>query len=292
MGLDNVGKTSILYALENKFIKILQVKPTKKVEMMDFNILGLPVKIWDMGGQKKYREEYIAKTEYLDGSHILFYVVDIQQPERYSESFEYFEKILGVFEVLGIDPRILILLHKNDPEIKDDPKVLKNKRDLKSRFLKIPHALNIEILETSIYESDQLNNILIQEILKVLPKGKDLSEILTNFMKELESRGIILIDQNLLTIAEAAVDHKSKDIIHICGPHFATMAEKLRQENFILPEKIEGKMGKGLYFKYITQSNTGFYLIFYTESSNTFDKINKLLPTFTKNLFEIMDYLM
>jgi Fe2+ transport system protein B len=44
MGLDNSGKTSILYALENAYNKIENIKPTLSFETKQlFNILGIPI---------------------------------------------------------------------------------------------------------------------------------------------------------------------------------------------------------------------------------------------------------
>ncbi len=52
VGLDNGGKTSLLLALEKKFLKILMTKPTKQIAISNLQVLGIPMKIWDMGGRR------------------------------------------------------------------------------------------------------------------------------------------------------------------------------------------------------------------------------------------------
>ncbi|HUX99444.1 MAG TPA: ADP-ribosylation factor-like protein, partial [Candidatus Deferrimicrobium sp.] len=203
IGLDNSGKTSILCALEGKFTKILNLQPTKRISRTDFKIMGLPVKIWDMGGQKKYRNEYLADKKFFEETKLAFYVIYGQDPEKFGESLDYLKKILEIFEVLNLDPRIVVLLHKTDPDIKNMPDMLRNLRALKKSISELPNAVNLVVYETSIYEHENINDYFVQEILNILPKGKQIQDIVKNFMKTVEASAVMLIDENRLTIAEA-----------------------------------------------------------------------------------------
>ncbi|MHA1325406.1 MAG: ADP-ribosylation factor-like protein, partial [Candidatus Helarchaeota archaeon] len=229
LGLDNGGKTSILYTLRNKFSYIIKLKPTKQIERTDFFVLGLPFKIWDMGGQKKYRKEYLARKEYFLGTEIVIYVIDITDQSKFAESLEYFEKILDIFELINTDPRILVFFHKNDPDIKEQPQILKNKRSLKTQIQQFPHALDIAIYETSILNADHLTNLIVQELLNLIPSGRKVHEALSQFMLDINANAITLIDEHLLTIANVYREKDSGLIVQMCGQAIATLVENLRE---------------------------------------------------------------
>jgi len=291
MGLDNGGKTSILYTLKNKFPHIIKLKPTKRIERTDFYVLGLPVKIWDMGGQKKYRKEYLARNQYFDGAKIAIYVIDVTDPSKFSETIEYFEKILDIFELLNTDPRILIFLHKSDPDVKENSQLQKSKRLLKNEISNLPHALDVVIHETSILDADHLNNLIVQEFLALLPSGRKIQDELSEFMLNINASAATLIDEHILTIANAYRDEDSRQILQICGPHFASLVEKLRAGSYAIPEKIEIEMGGNVFYQFVEYDNTGFYLIIYTKTSESTTLINYELPKFTENLFTHMEYI-
>ena len=84
-GLENAGKTSILRAMSLKYDfrdEILELKPTIRVEYQRTDFLGRKVIFWDMGGQEKYRETYLSKTDiYFAGTDLFLYIIDIQDQE-------------------------------------------------------------------------------------------------------------------------------------------------------------------------------------------------------------------
>ena len=103
IGLDNSGKTSIINTLEQKFASFHALKPTVSFIIRDeFTILGLPVKIWDLGGQKQYRDEYLTKKGFIFGeTNLIFFVVDIQDPKRYPEAVEYLDEVVKFIKKQG-----------------------------------------------------------------------------------------------------------------------------------------------------------------------------------------------
>ncbi|MCP4760445.1 MAG: hypothetical protein GY870_01605, partial [archaeon] len=124
VGLDNAGKTAILTGLGGKLgiNELSKLKPTKKIERRKISTDSLDLHVWDLGGQKDYRRGYLEKPEvYFIGTDLLIYVIDIQDPERFNESFEYLIEIMDVVKILGENPYILGFMHKSDPDILDDP---------------------------------------------------------------------------------------------------------------------------------------------------------------------------
>jgi len=139
IGLDNAGKTAIL----NKFggrlgiSDLANLKPTKGVDRRHIKAekSDLDLFIWDFGGQAQYRSKYLKNPEqYFLQVDLLIYVIDVQDSERFPESFEYFEQILKTLTVLEEDPFVLIYIHKFDPDLKHDTETLLNIELLKDNL--------------------------------------------------------------------------------------------------------------------------------------------------------------
>jgi len=129
VGLGNAGKTTILKKFGGQIgIKDLaRLKPTKGAERQEIVTSDLILIIWDFGGQEEYREMYLQEPHrYFLNIDLVIYVIDLQAPGNYTESIEYFKKILEIFEKLEENPHILIFLHKYDPDLKDNPDILLN----------------------------------------------------------------------------------------------------------------------------------------------------------------------
>ncbi|MFW9988786.1 MAG: ADP-ribosylation factor-like protein [Candidatus Odinarchaeota archaeon] len=157
-GLDNAGKTATLSKFGGRLgiNDMIATHPTKGVVRMKFGTSNLSLYIWDLGGQKEYRERYLENPEqYFLQLDLLIYVFDVQDPERFEESLEYFEKIIDELILLEENPYIIIFIHKYDPDIKNDPKILLNiellKDNLNELFKNKKYDFKIETYLTSIY---------------------------------------------------------------------------------------------------------------------------------------------
>ena len=65
-GLDNAGKTSILTAFDKKYDfekEVLELEPTKRIEYQRTQFLKNSIIFWDMGGQERYRNEYLSNLD-------------------------------------------------------------------------------------------------------------------------------------------------------------------------------------------------------------------------------------
>jgi GTPase SAR1 family protein len=292
IGLDNSGKTSILMTLEDRFAQISDIQPTQRILRNEINILGLPIILWDMGGQSIYVKEYLSETKYFEDTKLLFYVIDIQDPRRFDESLNYFLAILKIFVMLGLNPSIRILFHKCDPHIQHDQKIFERMEMLRNLFLDLTEEMDISCHQTSIYDYERLSNVFIGGVLNILPKGEVIESTLQEFMIKTNSNAIVLLDENVLTIAEAYMDAKAKEVCDICGPYFASMAEKLCKYALYPPDTIEVEMQGWLFFKQINYQNSRFYLTFFSEAHDNFARINDLLPEFTKNIYNIIRFVL
>jgi hypothetical protein len=157
-GLDAAGKTSLLSKFGGRLgiSDMMSTHPTKGVVRMKFGSTNLNLFIWDLGGQEEYRERYLNNPEqYFVQLDLLLYVIDVQDPERFDESLDYLDKILDSIIMLEENPYILVFLHKVDPELKNDPKILLNieilKDDISELIKSKDFNFDIEMYLTSIY---------------------------------------------------------------------------------------------------------------------------------------------
>jgi len=157
-GLDEAGKTSLLSKFGGRLgiSDMISTHPTKGVVRMKFGSTNLNLFIWDLGGQEEYRERYLNNPEqYFVQLDLLLFVIDVQDPERFDESLDYFNKILDSIMMLEENPYILVFLHKVDPELKNDPKILLNIELLKDNINELLKSkdfnFDIEMYLTSIY---------------------------------------------------------------------------------------------------------------------------------------------
>ncbi len=243
-GLDAAGKTSLLGKFGGRLgIKdMINTHPTKGVVRMKFGDTKLNLFIWDLGGQIEYRERYLNNPEqYFLQLDLLIYVIDIQDPKRFEESLEYLEKIIDSIVILEEAPFILIFIHKYDPDLKKDPKILLNIELLKdniNEFLKSKnYNLEIEIYLTSIYSLISREPQFAKYIKKLMNSnysltdptvrkvdglGKTLEETLNAVIRLSESISIQLndIDRRLGAIESGAFQVAQSGIpIEIANPN-------------------------------------------------------------------------
>jgi len=291
MGLDNGGKTSILYALENAYNKIHNIKPTLSFETKRvFNILGIPVYIWDLGGQKKLREKFLNNIEYFDNVNQIFWVIDVQDDFRFIESIEYFLKVWELLEKYSTLPHITFFLHKSDPEIRNNSKIRENVKLITKLFDNLPQKF--EFYETSIFDREELLRVFSQSIRKVFPKANVLDDYLSEFLKETKSSAVILLDNNILSLSEAKEDENSLNICRVCGPYFTNMAQKLKSYNMKIPDYIQAQMDGWLFFKAIKVNNDNFYLVLFNKSVEDVKIIHEYIQSFVESLQNVIKYIL
>ncbi|UYP44322.1 hypothetical protein NEF87_000607 [Candidatus Lokiarchaeum ossiferum] len=115
MGLDNAGKTSIVRVLSREFENISNLSPTTGIERHYLELLDTKIMIWDYGGQKYYREQFLKSSKInLSQTDVLLYVIDILDSERYEESLDYLKHIFQRLFENNHQFHFGILFHKFD----------------------------------------------------------------------------------------------------------------------------------------------------------------------------------
>ncbi|XP_006000618.1 ADP-ribosylation factor-like protein 11 [Latimeria chalumnae] len=145
MGLDNAGKSTLLYKLKHN--KIVQTSPT-----VGFNVETLlterhvSLSIWDVGGQDKLRPSW---KYYTDDTDALIFVVDSTEEVKLLEAEKELKNILDNVNIRGIP--FLILANKQDV-----PNALSIKEILSKLKLDSAEYDNFEIRGCSAYTGEGL----------------------------------------------------------------------------------------------------------------------------------------
>jgi GTPase SAR1 family protein len=202
-GLDRAGKTAILttYSGQLGIENISKLKPTieidrKIVETKDFKFF-----IWDFGGQTRYRQKYLQNPgAYFLNLSVLLYVIDIQDYERFDESFDYFKEILKALRMLEETPYVLVFIHKYDPDLREDPDIQLNVEFVKENLREIlaeAKEFDYEVYLTSIY------SVISRE-----PK-------FSKFIKEMVNERDLVVDPTLAKIEELGkiIEHALRAIV-------------------------------------------------------------------------------
>ena len=180
IGLDNAGKTAILSKFGGRLgiSDLANLQPTKGVDRrhIETEDSDIDLYIWDFGGQAQYRSKYFDKPEqYFLQIDLLIYVIDVQDSERYAESFEYFEQVLEILSTLEEEPFILIYIHKADPDLKHDSETLLNIELLKDNLNQLLNSFDLD------YEA------YLTSIFSLITNEPEFSKYLKEIMKSTDS---------------------------------------------------------------------------------------------------------
>ncbi len=202
LGLDQAGKTSILNILKEKYNKMDNIKPTVGIEREQLEVFGFPVITWDLGGQAKFRQEYLSKknVKIFENSDSLFYVIDTMNEARFEEALQYFTDILEIIEPLDTRPELVLLIHKIDPNIRNDPETQDSINMVKDLFTAAGYDLTIHI--TSIYDRRTVIEAFSKTFQTLIAALKPVKDLLKSVAILLHLDAAILFDENLMILNE------------------------------------------------------------------------------------------
>lgn len=157
MGLDNCGKTSILLSLQKKtnILSYFSLKPTQGLNILKLQSEGKDFSVWELGGQVKYRAEYLKDVEkYTLGADRILFVIDVQDVQRYQLALQYLEAMISQLIKTKDRPEISVFLHKFDPgleEIESFTSEMLSSRLLNRINTIIPSDFEFHIFKTTIF---------------------------------------------------------------------------------------------------------------------------------------------
>mmetsp|Transcript_66962 Transcript_66962/g.178587 ORF Transcript_66962/g.178587 Transcript_66962/m.178587 type:complete len:182 (+) Transcript_66962:15-560(+) len=107
LGLDNAGKTTILYRLQVD--EIVQTIPTIGFNVETVQYKNIKFQVWDLGGQTSIRPYWRC---YYPNTSAIVYVVDSADAERLKDSKEALDLMLDEEELKGVP--LLVFANKQD----------------------------------------------------------------------------------------------------------------------------------------------------------------------------------
>ena len=230
-GLDNAGKSSILTALNKKYDfhkDIISLTPTIRVEYQATEFLNNRIVFWDMGGQEQYRKLYEEKQElYFADTDLMVYVIDVQDTKRIGTSLAYLDMILHNFKKHKMDVPLIISFHKFDPEFRGNEELVDKIEELREDILKKYPSFKILFQQTSIFDIISIVQLISYGLSVFDEKFFELSELLEKYVKELDSKSLLVFDKNGIIISEFYSDIIEPEI-------YVELLESIKEHLFLL----------------------------------------------------------
>ncbi|TFF97349.1 MAG: GTP-binding protein [Promethearchaeota archaeon] len=233
LGLDNAGKTSILYFLDRKFNLIRKLKPTTKakVNLKKLDLLGLNLNMWDFGGQTNYRKQYLEdKERYFSNISSCFFVIDIQDKKRAQIALSYMQNLSKLIKNFNPDLNdLVVLLHKYDPELHEEKDYVKYIENLKQQIRDLSLNFNISFYTTSIYEGSNILKAFSEEVIRKTGKGQLLENVLKDYTKKTFSSAALLLSESYLFLAKRATKERYLNFCTDIVPELSRVMDRLNK---------------------------------------------------------------
>lgn len=295
-GLDNAGKTTIIYGIQREFSKIAFLKPTRGAQRRIFEFMGREIAEWDLGGQISYRISYLKNPgKYFDDTEIAVYVIDVQNRVRLPEAISYLKDVVEQFKKLEIAPPIYIFLHKYDPALRRNAlNEMKNLEvEIKEKIKKSVEYKEIFYYNTSIYDLPSIIRAMSEILLSLYSKSELIEKTIIEFGKKTYSDGIVLLDDNSLIIGSYYKDEETKNLLSASTPYFLTLNDSFvftevqpsrkEEENHMVVQRF----GRNFLFKQLSlrEGITPYYILMLKQDTH----INKEdIECFSNLLTEIL----
>ncbi|MFO8019282.1 MAG: ADP-ribosylation factor-like protein [Promethearchaeia archaeon] len=304
-GLDNGGKTSILLLLDRKFSLMNKLSPTKKADVSttSISLLGLNVSTWDLGGQKNYREIYLSKKDkYFADLKTIYFIIDVQDSERYSEAIGYLREIANiVFEQNNENIKFLILLHKCDPDLKHNEEFREDIENLKTKLSQIEVLERFRPIyyETSIYNEETILRAFSEGVISLSPKAELLHTLLKEYMTTTFNSAAVLLDIHSFILASRATKEYYQKTCESVAPRLTRAIEKLEEweiktidivTNVRFPTETEETNREGLIFlRKLDIEEERLYLVTLCLNKRIKKKSYEYLPILAKKLRNVLE---
>ncbi len=292
-GLDNSGKTSFLEMFQNNF-NIIITKPTigierKRIDHMKW--MGLHLATWDLGGQRKFRKEYLENPSVFENIKILFYLIDIQKKKRFEEALDYYSKIVGKLKEVNSKTQIAICFHKFDPNLADESKLLAFRKDLVGKLKELTNSFSVKVFNTTIYDHSTIIKALSESIIRNHSTGKLIDGYLKQFAKLTFASATVLLDKHTLVVGS---QYSNKKYLSFCEYIISwvnmAMDKILRYDikledmvsNVILQETNEN--ARVFVEKFMVMEKFQFLIVVLTRNKGTSTLINEHLPNLIEQL--------
>jgi len=230
-GIDSAGKTSTLRSLQ-EMKTVLDPQPTPGVAAEKFLFIGHNLSVFDLGGQKTFREMYLKNPDdYFSETMLLVFIIDVQSYSRFQEVFDYFEEVLGVLDLIGERPLITVHFHKFDTHPKATLQA--NMSHIKQHIdktLKEKGWTNVFFFNTSILEIRTIISAFSTVFRAISPMTQVLNDTLRYYSELYDLHAAFIVSKRGMVISEYSTRMRSEDR--------EQMFEDIYKEVVNSPEKI------------------------------------------------------
>ncbi len=299
-GLDDSGKTSFLLSVDRKYSKLIGLKPTKGASIKSIEALGATIFLWDLGGQRKFREKYIDKAEiYLYEADLLFYFIDIRNKIRFEESIEYLQNLKAVLKEFNQNTPIIYLLSKGDSDILNSVEIKENIGYIKKKLIKITPDEPLEIYTTSIFQIFTILRAFSSGISKLSPNRDLINHNLRNFSLTTNSYltlllsldGLVLADFYRTEAMQLTKIPKSEvmNVFEVSAPQFTMLFKIFAKFKALQKDEAIFKVANSvILFKRIKIEENAMFLLFLVDDEKKKKLINKELSGFLNQTNDLL----
>ncbi|MHA1695052.1 MAG: ADP-ribosylation factor-like protein [Candidatus Helarchaeota archaeon] len=268
-GLDNAGKTTIIKFLESRQYGLNELKPTQGIERVEIQLsMDTQITQWDMGGQKKFRDEYLQRERDFHDTDLLFFVIDLSD-ERIDEAIDYLSSILQIIEKVNQNPLIVVLLHKKDL-IQEISQLNDLVEKIKDKINSIKKNFQVRFFKTSIYDELSLLNSFSIGLATISRKARELNMELSKMANKVYADAILLIEKNGFIIGEYSKDEMSDHIVKSIYSYLAlSFIDIIESNDEAAPNRMIldwNEKGYAL-MESVSLNNKPYYFIKYSKSS-------------------------
>ncbi|MFX0020842.1 MAG: ADP-ribosylation factor-like protein [Candidatus Hermodarchaeota archaeon] len=293
-GLDDSGKTSFLLSVDRKYSKLIGLKPTAGASIKSIEALGATIFLWDLGGQKRFREKYIDKAEiYLYEADLMFYFIDIKNKARFDESIEYLQNLKDVLKDFNQDTPIVYIMSKGDSDILENEEIQNNIEFIESKLREINQNQHLEIYITSIFQIFTILRAFSSGISKLSPNRDLINHNLKNFSLIAETYltqllsvdGLVLADYYSNQAMQLTKIPKSEviNVFEVSAPQFAVLFKIFDKFKALKQDEAVFKVANSvIIFQRIQIEDNIMFFLFLVDDERKRDKIKKELSAFLK----------
>ena len=235
-GLDFAGKTSLLSVLKKDYSIIQDLLPTKGAQRDGVEFFGIPIITWDLGGQALYRKDYLDERKsklYFSETDVVFYVIDVQDDNRYAESLEYYEQMLQAYESLEENPTIIVLFNKFDPEIRSESMLEAIARlQVKVADISTKYEFSPIFAKTTIYDKNSVFVAFSLGIRNISQTASLVASLLEEYTLKSNGQAAVLLSSEGEVFAQTGV---TKEYI-----------ELVTQNGLLIDAMVKFNLGKGM----------------------------------------------
>jgi GTPase SAR1 family protein len=299
-GLDDSGKTSFLLSVDRKYSKLIGLKPTAGASIKSIEALGTTIFLWDLGGQRRFREKYIDKAEiYLYEADLLFYFIDIRNKIRFDESIEFLQNLKAVLKDFNQNTPIVYILSKGDSDILNSVEIKDNIEFIKEKLGNISPNEPLEVYTTSIFQIFTILRAFSSGISKLSPNRDLINHNLKNFSLMTKTYLTLLLSIDGLVLA----DFYSKDamkltkipksevmnVFEVSAPQFAMLFKIFIKFKALQKDEAIFKVSNSvIFFKRIQIEEDNMFLLFLLDDEKRKEIINEKLSEFLNQTNDLL----